>query len=49
MRWFLNSMPLSDSMYLGYVWIGRYWFMNVDIMVSDDLLGMGKASGHPVR
>ena len=49
MRSFLNSMPLSNSMYLGHIWTGSYWLMNVDTMVSADLSGMGKASCHPVR
>ena len=45
----MNSVPLSESMYLRHIWTGRYWFMNVDTMVSTDLLGMGKAYDHPVR
>ena len=28
---------------------GRYWFKKVETIVSADLLGMGNASGHPVR
>ena len=44
-----NSVPLSDSMYLGHIWTGRYWLMKVDTMVSADLSGIWNASGHPVR
>ena len=46
---FLNSVPLSDSIYLGHMWTGRYWLMTVDIIVSADLAGIQKASGHPER
>ena len=36
-RWFLNSMPLSDRIYLRHVWTGRYWLIKVDAIVSADL------------
>ena len=49
MRLVLNSMPLSDRMYLGHMCTGQYWLIRVVTMVSVDLSGMGKASGHPVR
>ena len=49
MRLFLNSMPLSDRMYLGHMCMGKYWLIRVVTMVSADLSGMRKASGHPVR
>ena len=49
MRLFLNSMPLSDRMYLEHMCTGKYWFIRVAIMVPGDLSGMGKASGQPVR
>ena len=49
MRLFLNSMLLSDRMYLGHMWTGKYWLIRVVTMVSADLSGMGKASGHPVK
>ena len=49
MRLFLNSVPLSDRMYLGHMCTGKYWLIRVATMVSVDLSGMGKASGHPVR
>ena len=42
-------MPLTDNMYLGHIWTGRLWFMNVDTMVSADVSGMEKASDYPVR
>ena len=41
--WLLSSVPLSDSMYLGHRWTGRYWLMKVDTMVSADLSGIGNA------
>ena len=43
MRLFLNSMPLSDRMYLGHICTGKYWLISVATMVSADLSGMGKA------
>ena len=49
MRLFLNSMPLSDRMYLRHMCIGKYWFIRVATMVSADLSGIGKASSQPVR
>ena len=49
MRLFLNSVPLSDKMYLGHMCTGRYLFMNVETIVSADLSGIGYFSGHPVR
>ena len=49
MRLFLNSVPLSDSMFLGCMCTGKYWLIRVATMVSADLSGMGKASGQPVR
>ena len=49
MRLFLNSMPLSDRMYLGHMCTGKYSLIKVATMVSADLSGVGKASGHPVR
>ena len=36
-------------MYHGYMCSGKYSLMNVATIVSADLLGMGNASGHPVR
>ena len=49
MRLFLNSMLLSDRMYLGHMCTGKYWLIRVVTMVSVDLSGMGKASSHHVR
>ena len=49
MRLFLNSMLLSDKMYLGHMCTGKYSLLRVATMVSADLSGIGKASGHPVR
>ena len=49
MRLFLNSMPLSDKMYLGYMCTGKYSLIKVATIVSADLSGMGNASGHPVK
>ena len=48
-RLFLNSVPLSDRMYLGYMWIGKYWLMMVETIVSTYLYGIGKGSSQPVR
>ena len=45
MRLFLNSMPLSDRMYLGHMCTGKYSLIKVATMVSADLSGVGKASG----
>ena len=49
MRLFLNSVPLSDKMYHGHMCSGKYSLINVEIIVSVDLSGIGNASGHPVR
>ena len=49
MRLFLNSVPLSDKMYLGHMCTGRYLFMKVETIVSADLSGIGNASGYPVK
>ena len=49
MRFFLNSVPLSDKMYLGHMCTGRYLMMKVKAIVSADLSGMGNASGHPIK
>ena len=49
MRLFLNSVPLSDRMYLGHICTGKYSLIRVATMVSVDLSGIGNASGHPVR
>ena len=49
MRLFLNSMPLSDRMYLWHMCTGKYSLTNVATMVSTDLSGIGNVSGHPVR
>ena len=49
MRLFLNSVPLSDKMYYGHMYTGKYSFINVETIVSMVLSGMGNASGHPVR
>ena len=49
MRLFLNSVPLSDRMYLGHMCTGKYSLIRVVTMVSADLLGMGNASGQPFR
>ena len=49
MRLFLNSVPLSDRMYLGDMCTGKYSLINVATMVSTDLSGIGNASSHPVR
>ena len=46
---FLNSMPLSDKMYLGHMCTGRYLLMKVETIVSTDLSGIGNASGYPVK
>ena len=48
MRLFLNSMPLSDRMYLGHMCTGKYSLIRVVTMVSADLSGIGNASSHPV-
>ena len=49
MRLFLNSVLISDRMYLGHMCTGKYSLINVATMVSADLSGIGNASGHPVR
>ena len=49
MRLFLNSIPLSDRMYLGHMCTDKYSLIRVATMLSADLSGIGKASGHPVR
>ena len=49
MRLFLNSVPLSDRMYLGHICTGTYSLIKVATMVSADLSGIGNGSGHPVR
>ena len=49
MRLFLNSMPLSDRMYLGHMCTGKHSLVRVVTMVSADLSGIGNASGPPVR
>ena len=43
------TLPLSDRMYLEHMCTGKYWLIRVVTMVSVDLSGMEKASGHPVR
>ena len=48
-RLFLNSLLLSDRIYLGHMWTGKYRLIKVDTMVSVDLSGIGKASGQPMR
>ena len=48
-RLFLHSMPLSDRIYLGHMWTGKYWLMRVETIVSADLSGIGKDSGQAVR
>ena len=45
----MNSVSLSDRMYLGHMCIGKYSLIRVVTMVSADLSGRGKTSGHPVR
>ena len=49
MRLFLNSVPLSDKMYLRHMWTGRYLLMKVETIVLADLSSIGTASGHPVK
>ena len=49
MRLFLNSILLSNKMYRGHMCTGKYLLINVEIIVSVDLSGIGNASGHPVR
>ena len=49
MMLFLNSVPLPERMYLGHMCTGKYSLIRVVTMVSADLSGIGKASGHPVR
>ena len=49
MRLFLNSVPLSDRMYLGHICTDKYSLIREATMVSADLSGIGNASGHPVR
>ena len=49
MRLFLNSVPLSDRMYLGHMCTGKYSLINVATIVSTDLSGIGNATGHPVK
>ena len=46
---FLNSVPLSNKMYLGHMCTGRYLLMKVETLVSADLSGIGNASCHPVK
>ena len=48
-RLFLNSVLLSDRIYLGHMWTGKYWLIKVETNVSADLSGIRKASGQPVR
>ena len=48
-RLFLNSKPLSDRMYLGHMWTGKYWLMMVETVVYADSSAIRKASGQPVR
>ena len=43
MRLFLNSVPLSDRMYLGHMCTGKYWSIRVATMVSAVLSGIGKS------
>ena len=45
----MNSVPLSNKMYHGHMCTGKYSLINVETIVSADLLGIGNASGHPVR
>ena len=45
MMLFLNSLPLSEKMYLGHMCTGRYLLMKVETIVS----GIGNASGYPVK
>ena len=49
MRLFLNSVPLSDNMYLGHMCTGRYLLMNVETIESADLSSIGNAAGHPFK
>ena len=42
-------MPLSERIYLGHMWTGRYLLMKLQTVVSADLSGIGKASGQPIR
>ena len=49
MRLFLNSVPLSDRMYLGHMCTGQYSLTNVAIIVSVDMSEIGNSSGHPVK
>ena len=49
MRLFLNSVPLSDRIYLGHMCTGKYSLTNMATIVSADLCGIGNASGHPVK
>ena len=46
MRLSLNSVPLSDRMYLGHMCTGKYSLINMATIVSVDLSGIGNASGH---
>ena len=46
---FFNSVSLSDRIYLGHMWTGRYCLKKVDTIVSADLSGIGKVSGQPMR
>ena len=46
---FMNSVPLSDRMYLGHMWTGKYWLMKVETIVSADLSGIRKASRQPKK
>ena len=45
----MNSVLLSDKMYHGHLCTGKYSFINVETIVSVVLLGIGNASGHPVK
>ena len=49
MRQFLNSMPLSDRIYLGHMCTGKYSLIKEATMVSAVLSGSRNASGHHVR
>ena len=49
MRLFFNSVLLSDKMYHGHMYTGKYSFINVETIVSMVLSSRGNASGHTVR
>ena len=48
-NWLLSSVPLSDSIKQGHMWIGRELLIKTQTMVSAFLLGIVKGSDPPVK